>query len=301
MFLHPHFTVMLTKEKIKKYNREVLSRIAAFMNYSSDFITEEIIDELVNDCGIDKKYAFSLVLASACFMNIDENEEDREMFENYFPEMIHYLKKEDYDCDPYYKNVKVTEAKLGDWEFTTATIKPYELIPLDDLKEYDDGRIIPQVAFFDTSFPYPVILEGGVEWMLVTPNEVETMREGIEKARGKVATYGLGLGYFPYMTSRMEEVESVTVVERDEKVIELFEHFILPQFPYRDKVKIVHDDAFIYAEKTAPKENYDYIYIDIWHDPSDGVEMYKRFKELEALCPDTRFEYWIEKTMKHYM
>lgn len=292
---------MLTKEKIQKYNHEILNRIAAFMNYSSDFITSDIIDELVRDCGVDRKYAFSLVLASACYMNINDSEEDMEMFENYFPDMIHYLKKEDYDCDPYYKNIKVTPVKEGSWEFCEAVIKPYELIPLDDLKEAPDGRIIPQVAFFDCEFPYPVILENNVEWMLVTPNEVETMREGIKKARGKVATYGLGLGYFPYMTSIMEEVTDVTVVERDENVIDIFKRFILPQFPHPEKVNVVCADAFEYAEKVAPQENFDYIYIDIWHDPSDGVEMYKRFKKLEKLCPDTSFEYWIEKTMKHYM
>lgn len=292
---------MLTKEKIQKYNHEILNRIAAFMNYSSDFITSDIIDELVRDYGVDRKYAFSLVLASACYMNINDSEEDREMFENYFPDMIHYLKKEDYDCDPYYKNIKVTPVKEGSWEFREAVIKPYELIPLDDLKEAPDGRIIPQVAFFDCEFPYPVILENNVEWMLVTPNEVETMHEGIKKARGKVATYGLGLGYFPYMTSIMDEVTDVTVVERDENVIDIFKRFILPQFPHPEKVNVVCADAFEYAEKVAPKENFDYIYIDIWHDPSDGVEMYKRFKELEKLCPDTSFEYWIEKTMKHYM
>lgn len=292
---------MLTEEKVKKYNREILGRISAFMNYSSDFITSEIIDELVNECGVDTKYAYSLVLASACFMNIDENAEDREMFENYFPEMIHYLKKEDYENDPYYKNIKVTEVKENNWHFKTAVIKPYELIPLDDLKEFPDGRVIPQVAFFDCEFPYPVILENGVEWMLVTPNEVETMREGIEKSVGKVATYGLGLGYFPYMASIMDKVESVTVVERDENVINIFKRFILPQFPNPEKVKVVQADAFVYAEKIAPGENFDYIYIDIWHDPSDGVEMYLKFKELEKLSPNTRFEYWIEKTMKHYI
>ena len=292
---------MLTKEKIKRYNSEVLARISAFMNFNADFITPEIIDELVNECGVDKKYAFSVVLAAACYMNIDEDEEDREMFENYFPEMIHYIKKEDYDTDPYYKNIKVTPAKEGNWDFHTAVIKPYELIPLDDLKELDDGRIIPQVAFFDTEFPYPVILENGVEWMLVTPNEVETMREDIKKARGKVSTYGLGLGYFVYMTSIMDEVESVTVVERDESVIDIFERFILPQFEHKDKVRIVHADAFEYAEKVAPAESFDYIYIDIWHDPSDGVDMYLRFKDLEHLCPETEFAYWIEKTMRHYI
>lgn len=292
---------MLSKEKIRKYNAEVIARISAFMNYNSDFITSDIIDELVNECGVDRKYAFSVVLASACYMNIDEDEEDREMFEYYFPEMIHYIKKEDYENDLYYKSIKVTPVKEGDWEFREAVIKPYELIPLDDLKELPDGRIIPQVAFFDCEFPYPVILQGGVEWMLVTPNEVETMKEAIEKAHGKVATYGLGLGYFPYMTSVMDSVDSVTVVELDETVIDIFKRFILPQFPRADKVKVVHADAFEYAEKTAPKEKFDYIYADTWHDPSDGVDMYLRFKALEHLCPGTEFEYWIEKTMKHYL
>lgn len=292
---------MLTKEKIRKYNAEIIARISAFMNFNSDFITSEIIDELVNECGVDRAYAFSVVLASACYMKIDEDEEDREMFEYYFPEMIHYLKKEDYDSDPYYKNIKVTPVKEGNWDFHTAVIKPYELIPLDDLKEMEDGRIIPQVAFFDCEFPYPVILENGVEWMLVTPNEVETMKEAIEIAHGKVATYGLGLGYFPYMTSIMDSVDSVTVVEHDENVIDIFNRFILPQFPNKDKVRVIHADAFEYAENVAPSEKFDYIYADTWHDPSDGVDMYLKFKALEHLCPDTRFEYWIEKTMKHYL
>ncbi len=292
---------MLSSEKIRKYNAEVIARISTFMNVSSDFITSEIIDELVNECGVDRKYAFSVVLASACFMNIDNDEEDREMFEYYFGEMIHYIKKEDYDKDPYYKNIKITPVKEADWDLRTAVIKPYELIPFNDLVQKEDGRIIPQVAFFDCEFPYPVILQNNVEWMLVTPNEVETMREAIELADGKVCTYGLGLGYFPYMTSVMDNVESVTVVEKDENVIDIFKRFILPQFPHPEKVRVVHADAFEYAEKTAPSEHFDYIYADTWHDPSDGVDMYNRFKALEHLCPDTRFEYWIEKTMKFYM
>ncbi len=287
-------------EKIKRYNEEVLARISAYMNYSSDFITGDIIDELVNECGVDRKYAFSVVLANACYMNIDRDAEDREMFEGYFNEMIHYIKKEDYESNPYYKNIKVTPFKEGNWEFRVDTLKPYELIPFDDLKELPDGRIIPQVAFFDCEFEYPVILENGVEWMLITPNEIETMKEAVNIAKGKIATYGLGLGYFPYMTSIMDEVDSVTVIERDEKVIDIFKRFILPQFPKPEKVTVVQADAFEYAKSIAPSENFDYIYIDIWHDPSDGVEMYKEFKKLEHLCPNTRFEYWIEKTMKFY-
>jgi spermidine synthase len=137
--------------------------------------------------------------------------------------------------------------------------------------------------------------------MTMMPNELVTQREPIKRARGNVATYGLGLGYFAFMCARKDEVESVTIVERDENVISLFNELLLPMFENREKVKIVRADAFEFAENEAPKGGFDYIFADIWHDPSDGVDAYKRFKSLEHLCPNTKFDYWIEKTLKLYM
>jgi spermidine synthase len=98
----------------------------------------------------------------------------------------------------------------------------------------------------------------------------------------------------------MDEVSSVTVVDVNPNVIELFNKYILPQFERRDKVRVILADAFEYAEKTAPYENYDYIYADTWHDVSDGVDMYNRFKALERFTPSAEHTYWIEKTMKCY-
>ena len=103
------------------------------------------------------------------------------------------------------------------------------------------------------------------------------------------------------MCARKDEVESVTVVERDESVIKLFRELLLPCFENKEKIEIVCADAFEFAEKEAPIRAFDYIFADIWHDPSDGVEAYKRFKSLEHLCPETKFDYWIEKTLKLYM
>ncbi|MBQ4316986.1 MAG: hypothetical protein IJC20_01940, partial [Clostridia bacterium] len=98
-----------------------------------------------------------------------------------------------------------------------------------------------------------------------------------------------------------DTVEKVTVIERDESVIELFGELILPNFDIKDKIEIICADAFEFAEKEAKNHKFDYVFADIWHDPSDGVEMYRRFKELEHLCPNTEFDYWIEKTLKLYM
>ncbi len=287
--------------KMKKYNRELFSRLSVYMNLQSDFITPEIVDELVRECGLETKEAYDLLLAGALYFQPDTDETDREIYSLYFPHMTHYLDESVYKEDPYYKNIRLPDVKKGNWEMKNCVIKPYELIPLDDPLALDDGRVIPQLGFFDTEFRYPAIFENGVEWMLVTPNEVHTMRDDIKKAHGKVLTYGLGLGYFVYLTSLMDEVESVTAVDINSTVIELFREHILPQFKHPEKVRLVCADAFEYAEKTAPFENYDYIYADTWHDVSDGVEMYERFRALEKCTPNAEHTYWIEKTMKCYM
>ena len=127
------------------------------------------------------------------------------------------------------------------------------------------------------------------------------MCDDIKKAHGKVLTYGLGLGYFVYLTSLMDSVTSVTAVDINPDVIELFNTHILPQFEHKDKVRVVCADAFEYAKSTAPLEDYDYIYADTWHDVSDGIEMYEKFKALEKYTPRALHTYWIEKTMKCYM
>lgn len=289
------------KEKMKRLNREIFSRLSVYMNLNSDFITAEMVENLAKECELDTLDAYNYLLAGAIYIDADKREEDRELFELYFPHMVHYVDECVYREDPYYKNIRLPNVKKDNWEMKTAVIKPFELIPLDDPLTLDDGRVIPQLAFFDTEFSYPVVLENGVEWMLVTPNEVETMKQDIKKAHGKVLTYGLGLGYFVYLTSLMPEVESVTVVDISETAIDLFKEYILPQFENAHKVRIIHDDAFHYAEFVAPNENYDYIYADTWHDVSDGVGMYEKFKSLEKFTPTAEHTYWIEKTMKCYI
>jgi predicted methyltransferase len=75
--------------------------------------------------------------------------------------------------------------------------------------------------------------------MTLLPNETVTTKPAIDKAHGKVLTYGLGLGYFAFMASAKHEVDSVTIVERSADVIELFKTWLLPYFPNKDKIRIV--------------------------------------------------------------
>ncbi len=291
----------MTYDEIKKANLTVFDRLSLVMNYRPDFITDEMVKELTEGFGVSVEDAFSILLCAVLGFDT-ERDEDRKIWESYAPHMIHHLDEQDFVFDDYYSSVRINGGKkVGEWELREDTLAPYSIFVCDDPLTLPDGRIIPQIGFFDKEFKFLSVLQNGREWMTMMPNEIVTQRLPIRKAKGRVLTYGLGLGYFAFMCARKDEVESVTVVERDERVIALFNELLLPRFVHPEKIEIVCADAFDFAEKEAPEGDFDYIFADIWHDPSDGVELYKRFKEYEHLCPNSEFDYWIEKTLKLYM
>ncbi|MEA4890401.1 MAG: hypothetical protein VB070_13175 [Clostridiaceae bacterium] len=292
---------MLTPNQISRYNSILVKKLSVYLNREPDFIQACIIDELVHECGITREDAFSVVLAAAVGLDTENNADDKALFENYFPNMAHYLDKKVYRSNPYYKNIKIPVIEIGKWAFRQERYKPYEAFECDDFNRCPDGRIIPQIGFFDSEFSYPAVLENGREWMMITPNEIATMQPAIEKASGRVLTYGLGLGYYAYMVSEKDAVASVTVVENDETIIKLFQTCILPQFAYADKIEVVKGDAFVYAEKQMAAGQFDLVFTDLWHDPSDGVELYLKMKSYEKYSPRSTFMYWIEKTILCYL
>lgn len=292
---------MTEKERFARYNEILFKKMSVFINHEADFIRPEFIESLCRDCNVSKEEAYCFTLAAAIDLDVEKSPRDAEIFEEYFPRMVHLLGITDYTSDPYLKNIKIPDKKLGKWELCHQKYAPYQAFVFDDPLVLRDGKIIPQIGFFDEEFEYPAVLEGGTEWMLITPNEINTMRVPIEKARGNVLTYGLGLGYFAYMAAAKENVASVTVVERDDSAISLFDDVILPQIPHSEKIKVVCADAFEFAEGLNERSGYDFVFADIWHDPIDGVPAYKRLKKAEKLLPSAEFAYWIEKTLKIYI
>lgn len=287
--------------KFAQYNNILFKKLSVFINHEADFIRPEFIESLCRDCDISKEEAYCFTLAASIDLDTEKNPRDAEIFEEYFPDMVHLLKNKDYENNPYLKNIKIPTKKLGKWELCYKTYVPYQSFVFDDPKITRDGKIIPQIGFFEKEFSYPAVLESGTEWMLITPNEINTMRAPISGAHGKVLTYGLGLGYFAYMVSEKESVSSVTIVERDKNAISLFRDIILPQMPRKDKINIICDDAFYFAETRLADSDFDFVFADIWHDPSDGVPAYNRLKATEKYLPSADFSYWIEKTLKCYI
>lgn len=90
-----------------------------------------------------------------------------------------------------------------------------------------------------------------------TPMEKNTNRDFVCNAHGNVLIGGLGIGLILLAIQDKEEVERITVVEKNKEVIEL----VGSQLPLNSKVHIVHDDVFEYK----PKEKYNTIYMDIWN------------------------------------
>ena len=281
----------MENEKIKKCNLKILAETAKYIAEYPEFITEELVCETAERCKIDKEEAFRVIASGVLDVF-----EDGFIMRNYVKNMFSLLDAEKYENDPYMKTVGVRGFCGKAWKLTEKRYKPYEAFVYNDLKKLPDGRLIPQIGYFDREFSFPCIAENGHEWMTVTPNEIETMKKPIEKAHGDVLTYGLGLGYFAFSAAAKSEVASVTVVEKEKEIIDLFAEHLLPQFINKEKIRIICADALEFASK---KPKYDFVFADIWHDPSDAIEPYLLLRAMER--DDTEYAYWIEDTIKCYL
>ena len=288
------------KEKIKRLektlalNYKFTRYLALYLEKFPELITREMIDELTADTDISRAEAFAAILAEAFGLDDARGGDERLLIRNYLRPSVRELDAKRYTENEYYKNVKIENVRDGKWELKKEVYPAYRGVVAADMIVRDDLTEIVPIGFFAEDFHFPAVLEDGNEWMTLTPVDLDTSEDAIKAARGKVVTFGLGLGYFAYMASNKENVESVTVVELSEGVISLFKKHILPAFPHPEKIRIINADAFEYAEHEMPSEGYDFAFVDTWRDASDGAPMYVKMKKLEHLSKKTEFSYWIE-------
>lgn len=277
-------------------NLRALELFSGYLNLCPRYVKAQDVREMTAACGVDEETAVRLLVAAACGLDGDTREADRAMEERYFRPAIHRLDAALCRDDPYYQTIRLPEISRGEWRMGYKTLDAYEAFTADDLLLLPDGREVPQIGFFSEPFRAPMVEQNGREWMTVTPSEINTMTGDIRAAHGRVAVFGLGLGYYAFMAAQKPEVSRVVVIEREESVISLFRECILPQFPHAGKITVERADAFAYAQAMA-REHFDVAYVDLWHDVLDGVPMYLRMKRLERGCPQTVFRYWIEPSM----
>lgn len=213
---------------------------------------------------------------------------------------IHYYSYESITDNPYYKNVKLDTTTCGAITLSTKDTLPYEFFQAY-YQTYDKSNpfFYATLGFFDRKIYFPALLENGNVWMSVVVSEIESMQKDIDLAHGKVITYGLGLGYYAFMVAAKENVESVTIIEKNPDVISLFKDKILIQFPHKDKIHIIEADALEFVKQQKDGE-YDIAFSDFWGGYYDGVSLYMQFMPLTARFHKTIHTYWIESCFMEY-
>ena len=201
--------------------------------------------------------------------------------------------------NPYYEQIHISPDKENRIALATADYLPYEFFQTFHNYKEENPFLYGEAGFFKERMTFPVILEDNRVWMSVVPSEIRSMEKDIEAAKGKVITYGLGLGYYAFMASEKETVESVSVVEMNRDVISLFKRNILPQFPNKEKIRIIEADAFAFIEKQKDGL-YDTAFSDFWSGVDDGLDLYLQFMAKTARFVKTKHSYWIETCFMEY-
>ena len=292
------FTTGLSEKDVRRYNSALVELFSLYLNVLPTAIEPGMVEELAASCHISRAEAYAQYLAALA--GLDAGGRDRTFFRYWLCPAVAELDPAAYTGDAYFQNIRIPDAKMGNWELKTAAYKPLEAFVYRDFVVTPDRRMIPQIGFFNTAYTYPAVLENGREWMTLQPNEMTTTAPAVAAAAGRVLTFGLGLGYFAYHASEKPEVSSVTVVDISEDVIQLFRTHILPQFPHKEKIRLVKADAFDFAEHQMAG-NFDFAFADIWHDAGDGTALYLKMREIAARHPAIRFTYWLEDTIKCYL
>jgi hypothetical protein len=210
---------------------------------------------------------------------------------------VFQLDPQSYISNPFYQRVKPVPIIQGKWQLGYETYLPFQGVLTGDVISNRTHHYLDAtpIGYFSEPFYYLVIKQQEVTWMSVTPFEINTMAPIIEKIFGNVVTLGLGLGYFAAMAALKPEVNEVVVIEQDNQVIQLFLKHIYPLLPNKEKITIIHDDAFAYLKKT--KRPFDHLFVDIHHTAEDGLPMYIRMKKLEALSRSGQWHYWLESSI----
>lgn len=237
----------------------------------------------VLDTNIEEGEYFNEILSSSLLVN-----KQKEPFE------IKELLLEEYLENPYYEMVKPSKAKEGNIHLCYDKYVRKEGFVYDEIILGDYMREKTPFGYFNEDFHFLSLKEKGTTWMSVTPHEINTMKENVKEAYGDVIVLGLGLGYFPFMISNKPNVKTITIIENNANIVDIFAKHLAPFFPHLEKIRILEDDAFSFLSKDF-KGNY--LFADLWHLPEDGLPLYCKILSFEKEHRGCQFAYWIEKSM----
>jgi hypothetical protein len=207
-----------------------------------------------------------------------------------------YLSTQEYIKNPYTSHIRFDDLSQTVFKYTQETIYPHELFSVssivdDQNRELNDWMMLRAM---DEAYQATFLWQNDEVWMLDAPSEMNTILPYAQKARGKVLTFGLGIGFYVYMALLNEHVESVTIVERSSEVIHLFNTVLRPQFSSDKTIHIIQGDAFDYFNEQTLNQ-YDSVFVDIWQSNEDGLVMIEKLLE-QHLPSFDQVDFWIESS-----
>ena len=145
-----------------------------------------------------------------------------------------------------YKNMSelLEERELNGWKLEKFEIEP------DNSRVISDG-IVPGT--------YVRLIHNGECVMSEEDAGKHTNKKFCSKAHGDIIIGGLGIGMIVMAIQDKPEVNTITVIEKNQEVIDL----VASQLDFNDKVHIVCADVFELKPERGVK--YDMAYMDIWN------------------------------------
>ncbi len=292
-------------EKISALIAKVIVESAPCVEYTDEDVakfeasmSEDEKAALRSDGLLGDDFEHYYVVRKLCDMLCLNAVADREYIKRLFLESRRLSAKAFYH-DPYINEISVPDIKIGDFLLLNSFYDKGEIFQYD-MPDLESDIVVPKIGFFDAPVSFPSIYEGDMPWMSVCPSEINSMKEQMDAAHGRVLVLGLGLGYYPFIVSKKENVESVVIIERQPEIIRIFEDHILPSFSHKEKITVVQADAYEYLGNLHDGE-FDFCFADIWEGQTDGASAYLKIKKHADALPNTEFTYWIEKEIKWYI
>ncbi|MGK6862809.1 hypothetical protein ACKU0O_022705 [Enterobacter hormaechei] len=154
-----------------------------------------------------------------------------------------------------FSDLPVKDGTSGTWKLDTFEITADKAMSLALRAEYtgNTDEFIPPGRYRRLSNGWDVVMSN-------TPMEIRTCQDFLERATGRVLINGLGLGMVLHAILQKEDVTHVTVIEKEQDVINL----VAASFANDPRVEIIHADAMMYCPPAGV--TYNACWHDIWPD-----------------------------------
>ena len=255
------------------------------VNSYTDFFSKDKIDYFVKK-GHSEAEAMAAIICNE--FNFERDEELDTILTEFVSERIKCLEPKEYLNNEYASKIKAT-GRYKQYALRMIDYVPYQTFAYDEISVTNNYKEYSAIGYFKKPFSYLALCEGNNIWMSLNPNEIETMKPFIAKGQGNVLVLGLGMGYVPFMMSLKDDVKHITIVEKDQNIINLFNNLLFPHFVNKNKITIIKDDAIKYVSKN---NKYDYIFADLWHTPEDGLDLYIQLKRISK-----DIDCWLETSL----